>query len=150
MLCRVFRPLIAAVLVLSASAAWTAGAHAQEESLYKRMGGYDVIAAVVDDFFGRFDRDPDLMPFLGGINAANGGRIRQNFVDFACAQTGGPCVYNGRDMKATHTGLPITDSHFDAVIRHFGAALDAQNVGAREREEFLAMLRALKSIIVQG
>ncbi|MEZ4589038.1 MAG: hypothetical protein R2909_21915, partial [Gemmatimonadales bacterium] len=41
-------------------------------SLYNRLGGYDKIAAFVDDFIERFDADPALAPFLGGLNAAAG------------------------------------------------------------------------------
>lgn len=120
----------------------------QSNSLYSRIGGYDVIAGVVDDFLVRFDADPELVPFLGGVNAAAGARIRQHFVDFLCARSGGPCLYNGRDMKDTHAGLPITRQHFDAVIRHFVAALEAKRVAERERTELLAMLESLRPEIV--
>jgi hemoglobin len=150
MLPRTVRPLLTAVLLHVAIGTAPAAAQAQGEPLYKRMGGYDVIAAVVDDFFGRFGTDAQLAPFLGGINAAAGARVRQNFIDFFCAQTGGPCLYNGQDMQAAHTGLAIRDAHFEAVVRHFEAAMVAQDVGARERQEILTMLRALKADIVQG
>ena len=147
---RVRSLLVALILLASGAAASEARAQTPDTSLYKRMGGYDVIAAVVDDFFARFDKDPDLTPFLGGLNAAAGGRIRQHFVDFFCARTGGPCLYNGRDMNAAHSGLRIRKPHFDAVLRHFDAALDTQQVGAREKREIMTMLRALESEIVQG
>lgn len=39
---------------------------------------------------GRFGADPQLAPLLGGINAPEGARIRQHFVDFICVRTGGP------------------------------------------------------------
>jgi hemoglobin len=140
--------LVVCVLV-SGPAAGPAAAQAQERTLYQRVGGYDVIAALVVDFFGRFETDAELTPFLGGLNEAAGARIHQHFVDFFCARTGGPCLYNGRDMKSTHAGLPIRDAHFEAVIRHISAALDAQKVAAREKQEILTMLRGLKSEIVQ-
>lgn len=136
--------------LLAASAASPLAAQSADEALYRRMGGYDVIAALVDDFFDRFGRDETLAPFLGGLNAAAGARVRQNFIDFFCSQTGGPCLYNGRDMKATHTGLPIRDAHFEAVMRHFSDAMDAQRIGPGEKQEILAMLRDLRSDIVQG
>lgn len=139
---------VSCMLALAMSADRTLAQDSAEPSLYHRMGGYDVLAAVVDDFFARFASDPTLVPFLGGINAAAGARVRQHFVDFACATTGGPCLYNGRDMKTTHDGLPITDQHFDAVMRHFRAALDHNGVGEREKQEFLALLSALRPEIV--
>jgi hemoglobin len=141
-------PLI--LLLALAMTTEPAAAQSADTPLYQRMGGYDRIAAVVDDFFGRFGTDPTLAPFLGGLNAAAGARVRQSFIDFFCARTGGPCLYNGRDMKSAHEGLAIREAHFESVIRHFEAALDAQRVGGAEKQEILTMLRGLKADIVQG
>lgn len=140
---------VTAILLLLATSAAAEAAAQNRPTLYARMGGYDRIAAVIDDFLGRFDADPALAPFLGGINAVEGARIRQHFVDFLCHRTGGPCLYNGRDMKITHEGLPITEAHFAAVTRHFDAALEKQGVPAPERREVMTMLQSLREMIVQ-
>jgi len=144
---RTFLPLAIATLL---SLADTAPVSAQAPSLYQRIGGYDAIARVVDDFFGRFAADPAFTPFLGGLNSAAQGRVRQNFIDYFCARAGGPCLYNGRDMAAAHEGLAIGAQHFDAVILHIGAALEAQRVPAAEGRELLALLRELRASIVAG
>jgi len=123
---------------------------AQSSSLYQRLGGYDAIAAIVDDFFGRFDADATLTPFLGGLNTAAQGRIRQNFIDYFCAESGGPCLYNGRDMAAAHQGLDIQASQFDAVMAHLGDAMESQGIAPRERDELTALLRPLRGAIVAG
>lgn len=141
--------LLALVLV-AVSPNMPAKAQTGEPSLYERVGGYDVLAAFVDDFMVRFDEDPELVPYLGGINAAAGARIRQHFVDYMCAISGGPCLYNGRAMPTAHDGLRIASSHFEAVMAHMKDALDAQDVAIRERDELLAMLQTLKSQIVSG
>ena len=145
----IYLTILGAALTLGPTAAALEAqeANGAELSLYERLGGYDVIAAVVDDFFERFDTDPELMPFLGGINAAEGARIRQHFVDFICARTGGPCLYLGRDMKEAHEGLPITDSHFDRVMRHLRDALDNQDVPERAKRELTSMLNGLRAEI---
>lgn len=139
--------LFSAVLLLALAGQGRLGAQSPS-GLYQRVGGYDVIAAVVHDFMGRFAGDPALRPFLGGLNAAAGARVTQNFVDFFCSRSGGPCIYNGRDMGAAHEGLPITGAHFDAVMRHLGDALAAHDVPAAARDEFLALAAALRSEIV--
>ena len=36
----------------------------QKDSLYKRLGGYDAIAAVTDDLIGRLVADPQLNKFF--------------------------------------------------------------------------------------
>lgn len=136
--------------VALAVAPLTAPAHAQssDATLYQRLGGYDEIASVVDDFMERFDADAVLATYLGGVNAAAGRRIRQHFVDFFCERTGGPCLYNGMDMATTHEGLNIPPEHFDIVIGHMGDALDAHGVATGEREEVLAMMRGLETQVV--
>lgn len=142
--------LVAALALLVSATSGPLAAQSDGPTLYERMGGYDVVAAFIDDFLARFDADPELMPFLGGINAAEGARVRQHLVDFVCARAGGPCAYHGRDMVATHEGLGIGSAHFDSVIGHMSDALEAQGVASREREELLSILRGLRSQIVGG
>jgi hypothetical protein len=99
--------LIAAVFaLLLAATSITAKA---EDSLYKRLGGYDAIAAVSDDFIGRLATDPLIKRFFVGHNTDSLKQLRQHIVDFLCQATGAPCAYHGRDMKTAHTGLGITE-----------------------------------------
>jgi hypothetical protein len=41
----------------------------QAPSLYKRLGGYDALAAVTDDFLGRLATDPQFSKFFVGPTA---------------------------------------------------------------------------------
>jgi hemoglobin len=106
------------------------------------------IAATVDNFLERYDNDPKLVAFLGGLNAGESARIRQHFVDYICKHTGGPCLYLGRDMTATHEGLAITGAQFEIVMQHLTNALDDLAVAKREKQELLLILRATKSQMV--
>src|SRR5262245_59711200 len=83
-------------------------AFAEDKSLYQRLGGYDAIAAVTDDFLDRLEHIDKLGRFFQGVSADSTMRIRQHIVDLVCAKTGGPCFYTGRDMKTSHAGLGIT------------------------------------------
>lgn len=40
----------------------------QQQTLYQRLGGYDALAAVTDDFIGRLASDPQLKRFFVGHN----------------------------------------------------------------------------------
>src|SRR5688500_18173688 len=73
------------------------------KTLYQRLGGYDAVAAVVDDFVGRLATDKAFVRFFGGLSTDSQKRLRQNVVDQFCEATGGPCFYLGRTMKASHT-----------------------------------------------
>ena len=124
-------------------------AQAQGDSLYKRLGGYDAIAAVTDDFIGRLATDKDLGRFFKGASESSQKRIRQLVVDFLCNATGGPCVYNGRDMKTVHTGLKITEKDWDVSVKHLTATLDKFKVPAKEKGEVLTAISGLKKDIVE-
>ena len=92
-------------------------AAAQEKSLYQRVGGYDALAAVVDVFIVRLVTDKQFEKFFAGASNDSKKRIRQHILDQFCAATGGPCVYMGRDMKTSHTGLGITNAEWDAAAK---------------------------------
>ena len=118
-------------------------------SLYKWLGGYDAIAAVVDDLLGRLIADPQQARFFTGVSADSHGRIRQLIVDQLCAATGGPCVYIGRSMKAAHAGLGITESDWQATAQHLAATLDKFKAPPKEKGEVLAAVSALQKDIVE-
>jgi hemoglobin len=121
---------------------------AQQESLYKRLGGYDAIAAVSDDFLGRLATDPKLSRFFVGFSTDSKARIRQHIVDFLCVATGGPCKYTGRSMETAHTGLNITEEDWNVSVKHLQETLDKFKVPAREQQEVMNAIASLKGQIV--
>ena len=134
--------------VLLTLAGSTAGL-AQGKSLYERVGGYNALAAVVDDFIGRLVADKQFEKFFIGHSIDSKKRIRQHILDQFCAATGGPCIYNGRDMKTTHGGLGITEADWDAAAKHLAASLDKFKVPEKEKGEILAFVTTLKKDIVE-
>ena len=143
--------LIAAVMVavLLVGAAGLA-AQMKQETLYKRLGGYDALAAVTDDFIGRLAADKQLGKFFVGHSKDSLGRIRQLIVDQLCAVTGGPCIYVGRSMKVAHEGLGITDADWDVSVKHLVATLDKFKVPQKEKDEVLGAISTLKADIVEA
>jgi hemoglobin len=127
----------------------TASHQGASDSLYKRLGGYDAIAAVTDDFIGRLASDASLGKFFAGHGTDSKQRIRQHVIDFLCAATGGPCVYKGRDMKTSHAGLGITTADWDKGVQHLVASLDKFKVPQKEKDDLLAAASGLKKDIVE-
>lgn len=122
---------------------------ADSPSLYARLGGYDALAAVTDDFIGRLVTDKSLQKFFHGHGNDSKMRIRQLVVDQLCAATGGPCVYIGRDMKSVHQGLGIAEAEWNAAVGHLVATLDKFKVPEKEKAEVLAAISSLKGDIVE-
>ena len=141
--------LFALVLSLLLMVAGSMPSRAQEKSLYERIGGYNALAAVVDDFVGRLVSDKQFERFFAGHSIDSKKRIRQHILDQFCAATGGPCIYTGRDMKTSHTGLGITEAEWDAAAKHLVASLDKFKVPEKEKGEVLAFVVTLKKDIVE-
>jgi len=139
---------LALASVVPAFAAPPQAGGTQPASLYKRLGGYDAIAAVTDDFLGRLATDPQIGRFFKGTSADSQKRIRQHVVDFLCNATGGPCLYLGRDMKTAHTGLNITEDDWSASVKHLVATLDKFKVPEKEKTDVLGAISSLKADIV--
>ncbi|MDX2046689.1 MAG: group 1 truncated hemoglobin [Chitinophagaceae bacterium] len=121
----------------------------QAQSLYKRIGGYDAIAAVTDDFIGRLVTDPSLAKFFGGHGGDSQKKIRMHVINMVCEATGGPCNYTGRDMKTTHKGLAISEADWNTAVGHFKATLKKFNVPAKESDELVAIVGSVKKDIVE-
>jgi hemoglobin len=130
--------------------AQTTAAHKQETqaSLYKRLGGYDALALVTDDFVGRLVSDKQLTRFFNGVSTDSRKRIRQLVLDQLCAATGGPCIYIGRSMRTVHEGLGITEDDWNIAVKLLVETLDKFKVPKAEQGELAKLLTTLKPDIV--
>ncbi|HZQ90693.1 MAG TPA: group 1 truncated hemoglobin [Terriglobales bacterium] len=139
--------LVAGLVSLPASAA-VPQAEKAKKSLYQRLGGYDAIAAVTDDFIGRLASDPKEGRFFVGLSTDSKKRTRQHIVDFLCSATGGPCIYTGRDMTTAHTGLGITEEDWTISVKHLTDTLNKFKVPPAEQTDVINAIAPLKSQIV--
>lgn len=141
------------VLLLVSGCAWNASAQSptpqSSTTLYKRLGGYDAIAAVTDEFLARAASDKQLSRFLVGLSNDSKRRLRQLIVDQLCEATGGPCFYTGRSTKVAHAGLGITESDWQLTVKHLAAILDKFKVPEKEKNDFLALASSLRGDIVE-
>ncbi len=110
-------------------------------SLYRRLGGYDGIAALVDTAFPRVATHPELVHLFRGHALDTNIRQRQLIIDRICHDTGGPCAYAGRALKVVHTNLKISARQWDTFIEIISGTLDELKVPAREKAEVLDLFR---------
>ena len=125
-------------------------ATAAAPSLYKRLGGYDALAAVTDDFMARMVKDPQLGKYFVGHSADSMYRVRQLIVDKLCEAAGGPCVYIGRSMKAAHAGMGLSESDWDLAVDHLIESMNQFKVPDRERDDVLAAVASLKADVLSS
>jgi hemoglobin len=124
--------------------------HTRETPLYKRIGGYDVIAAIVEQLFALMRADSRFARFGAGRSVDSRRRAQQLIVDLICSASGGPCYYTGRDMRTSHAGLQITQSEWQATIELTRKALSNHSVGLQEQSEFVDLFEQYKGDIVEA
>jgi hemoglobin len=122
---------------------------AQEKTLYQRLGGYDAISAVVNEFAERLFIDKKLERFFGALSTDTRDKFKQLNTLLVCAATGGPCTYLGRAMTTSHQGMRVANADFDAVAGHLAATLDKFKVPAAEKSELLGIIGSMRSQIVE-
>ena len=122
-----------------------------ENTLYTRLGGYNAIAKVIDDSTTFIFADPVIGKYFIGLGTNSQQRLRQLLVDQFCQAAGGPCVYTGRSMKLSHSGMGggLTNSEFNAFAKGVSQALDKNKVNQPEKVEVMAFVNSLRGGIVE-
>jgi hemoglobin len=126
----------------------TTGEAPSQPSLYKRLGGREGIAIVVDDFTANMGADSRVNARFKDIKPVDLLKFKSNLADQICDATGGPCSYLGKDMKTAHAGMKITEAEWNAAIENLVKALDKNNIPAGSKQELLGLVGGMKKDIV--
>jgi len=149
------RATIAAVLTFVGSSAALASESATpgdaQKPLYDRLGGLLGITQVTDDFIDRLVTNKT----LNANPAIDAGRKRSpaSYLKFhvstlLCQVTGGPCKYTGREMKASHVHLNISEKEWGVMVAEFKKSLARFKVPATEQQELFDIVGKTKGDIV--
>ena len=122
---------------------------AEQQSLYERLGGYDTISEIIDEFLKKMFTDPQVGKYFIGMGTDTREQLRQKNKLLMCKNTGGPCKIINREMKLAHAGLGVTDSDWQVTVSHLAGTLESLKVGEQEQRELLLMISRLKEYIVE-
>jgi len=117
------------------------------EALYERLGGTEGITKIVNDAVDIHFANPLIATRYENAKA-NIDEMKNGAATFFIAGTGGPSVYKGKDMIATHKGMNISNTEFVEVISDVLKALNQNHIGQKEKEEVLYILYSMKDEIV--
>ncbi len=133
-------------------------------TLFDRLGGEEGISKIVDDFVPRAINDPRVNWQRKGIKGGgifnrkqstpgndtppNVDSLKKHIVQFFALATGGPTLYEGKEIKSAHAGMKITNAEFDAVIGDLKASLDRLQIPNKEQKECLAIAESTRPQIV--
>jgi hemoglobin len=116
-------------------------------STYEMIGGDAVVAEALEKFYAKLMSDPDISPFFHRADVV-GLTTRQRM--FLTAALGGPDAYEGRDMRAAHAHLHITEDVFDSFLDHLAETLAEIGVSTARITDVLGSLSPLRLEIVSA
>ena len=117
------------------------------KTLYERLGGNDGIAKIVDDAVDAHLNNPIVKTRFE--NATDIQRTKRLAHEFFCAGSGGPEPYTGRDMRAIHTGMNISEQEYIEVMDDIIGALEKNGIGEETKKDVVAILYSLKDDIIR-
>ena len=125
-------------------------ARADAPTLYQNLGGKPAISAVVDEFVSRVAADQRINAYFAAT-AADPKRLagfKAKLVDQICEASGGPCKYEGKDMRHAHAGMGIQEAQFNALVEDLVGALDKFKVAEADKAVLLSVLGPMKPDLV--
>ncbi len=144
-----YLPAVPIFFIMGAMLCFSIPALAVEKTLYERLGGYDAVSAVVDDFANKLFNDPVVGARFFGMGDDTREAFRQKNKNLVCRVTGGPCKIISRSASQTHDGLGIKASEFAIVAQHLVDTLNKFKVPQKEHDELMAIIGSLRPDIVE-
>lgn len=114
-------------------------------SLYDRLGGAPKVAAIARDIVKAHLANPLIRTRFEIVDIA---KLEINVRTFIGMGTGGPEIYEGRDMPTAHKGMNLNERELVAAIDDVLKVLEKHGVGEGERREMLAILYSLKDEVM--
>ena len=118
--------------------------------LFERLGGTNGITTIVDDVVEAHMQNPAISARFLPLREQpeKFADIRKHTIDFFSAGSGGPVVYSGRDMPATHKGMNINPAEYMYVVDDILMVLDKHKVDEASKKDVLFILWTLKDMII--
>jgi len=122
-------------------------AHAQkaDDSLYRDMGGLEVLTRMVDDTLALALADVRIKDTFKETDMK---RLAKLITEQFCELSGGPCKYSGDPMKEVHQGLGLSNMQFNALVEDLQAAMDKSGIPSRTQNRLLALLAPMQRTVV--
>ncbi len=119
-------------------------------TLFERLGGSKGIAVIVDDTVNEHMKNVNVnarfLPLLEQPERL--AMIKQHTIEFFSMGSGGPQIYNGKDMVTAHKGMNISPAEYMHVIDDIFLALDKNGMTEDTKKDVLAILWSLKGMII--
>jgi hemoglobin len=117
-----------------------------DDRLYQAWGGKAGIRAVMDDFVPRLKADARIAHFFAEVSSRH---LAEQLTEQLCQLSGGPCLYEGAEMRAVHEGMGVRRADFNALVEQLQAAMQARGIAFADQNRMLALLAPMHREIVE-
>lgn len=106
-------------------------------NLFNEIGGAEVVADIVDDFYDRVVADPDLKKFFEHTSIDRIKSMQRQFFGIAI---GAPLEYSGRSLGEIHKGKHIKRDHISKFTDHLMDALSEIGISESDANRFVSRI----------
>lgn len=122
----------------------------QIASLYDRLGGEEEIKKIVNDAVEAHMHNPGIsarfLPYRERPEDLE--TAKKHLVAFFASGSGGPQIYEGRDMPEAHKGMNINATEYMCAIDDIMMVLDKYGKDEQTKKDVLLILYSLKDTII--
>ncbi|MFY8273352.1 group I truncated hemoglobin [Pseudoalteromonas sp. SSDWG2] len=116
-----------------------------DTSLFERLGGEQGIRSISNDVVELHRQNPVIKARFANSDVVT---LKDTVAKFFITGSGGPQVYEGKDMRTAHQNMNINDNEYMAAVDDVMQALDNHNVGDKEKAEVLYIFYSLRPEVV--
>jgi hemoglobin len=118
-----------------------------QKTLYDRIGGEIAVAMLVDRFYDRVLKDPELEPYFRHVPMD---KLRDMQLEFFAAALDGPVRYSGRPIDQVHKGKGISSRQLYRFMEHLLATIQFIHPNEKETQEMYSRIGLLGDGVVDG
>ena len=137
--------LVCMGLANTALAQSAAGPAAKDDSLYNALGQKTGLVALMNVFVPALKADPRIGAQFKDTKSTY---LQQQLVDQFCVVSGGPCVYEGTNMKEAHAAMKIDKGDFNHLVEVLQTAMDARDIPFATQNKLLARLAPMHRDVI--
>jgi hemoglobin len=118
-----------------------------QKSLYERIGGDIAIALLIDRFYDRVLKDPELEPYFRHVSME---KLREMQLEFFGAALGGPAQYSGRRLDQVHKGKGISSRQLSRFMNHLVETIRFAHPDAAEVSEMYSRIALYGDMVLDN
>lgn len=116
-----------------------------DDALYRALGGQDGLRRLMADFVPRVKADPQIGVFFKDTNLEE---LQKQLTQQFCLLAGGPCRYEGANMKNVHADFQIRKADFNRLVELLQQSMDARQIPFAAQNRMLAQLAPMHRDVI--